>query len=291
MDHRAEVMDFLRTRRDRITPEQAGIIGGGRRRVLGLRREEVASLTGISVEYYSRMERGDLKGVSLDVLESLARALQLNEAEIDHLADLAKAATPVPLRHRHDKPAEQAAEPTLQRFLDTVTGAPMWVRDRRLDFVTTNPLGRALYAPLFEDPDSQGNTARFTFFNPASHIFFPDWEDNASNIVATLRTYSGQNPNDQKLADLIDELMTRSDAFRHRWAKHDMRHHRAGVKRIHHPVVGDLALSFQAMELPMNPDWFIFAFTAEPNSPDEQRLQLLRSIANSDATYDEQGDG
>ena len=109
--------------------------------------------------------------------------------------------------------------------------------------------------------------------------------------MATLRTYSGQNPNDQKLADLIDELMTRSDAFRHRWAKHDMRHHRAGVKRIHHPVVGDLALSFQAMELPMNPDWFIFAFTAEPNSPDEQRLQLLRSIANSDATYDEQGDG
>ncbi|WP_129658344.1 helix-turn-helix domain-containing protein [Rothia halotolerans] len=281
MEHRAQVAEFLRTRRDRITPEQAGIIGGGRRRVPGLRREEVALLTGVSVEYYARMERGDLAGVSLEVLDALARALQLDEAETDHLADLAQAAAPTPPRRRRAAPTQQAVKPTLQRFLDAVTGAPMWVRDRRLDFVAANPLGRALYAPMLDDPANRGNTARFTFLNPASHVFFPDWEDNAEGMVATLRTYAGQSPHDKRLTDLIGELVTRSDTFRHLWAKHDVRHHRAGLKRIHHPVVGDLELSYEAMELPTNPDWFMFAFTAEPGSPSEERLKLLGSVAIS----------
>lgn len=271
--------DFLRTRRDRITPQQAGIIGGSRRRVPGLRREELAMLTGVSVEYYARMERGDLRGVSLEVLDALARALQLDEAETDHLADLARAAGPTPPRRRRSTPGEKAVKPQLQRFLDAVTGAPMWVRDRRLDFVTANPLGRALYAPMLEDPANQGNTARFTFLSPASRVFFPDWEANADDIVATLRTYAGQNPHDKRLTDLIGELVTRSDAFRLRWARHDVRHHRAGLKRIHHPVVGDLELSYEAMEFPANPDWFMFAFTAEPGSATEERLKLLGSVA------------
>lgn len=271
--------DFLRTRRDRITPQQAGIIGGGRRRVPGLRREELAMLTGVSVEYYARMERGDLRGVSLEVLDALARALQLDEAETDHLADLARAAGPTLPRRRRSTPGEKAVKPQLQRFLDAVTGAPMWVRDRRLDFVTANPLGRALYAPMLEDPANQGNTARFTFLSPASRVFFPDWEANADDIVATLRTYAGQNPHDKRLTDLIGELVTRSDAFRLRWTRHDVRHHRAGLKRIHHPVVGDLELSYEAMEFPANPDWFMFAFTAEPGSATEERLKLLGSVA------------
>lgn len=266
MEHRAEVSGFLRTRRNRITPEQAGIVAGGRRRVPGLRREEVALLTGVSVEYYARMERGDLRGVSLEVLDSLARTLQLDEAETDHLADLAKAAGPTPPRRRRSEPAERTVMPTLQRFLDAVTGAPMWVRDRRLDFVAANPLGRALYAPLLDDPANRGNTARFTFLNPASQIFFPDWEDNADDVVATLRTYAGQDPLDEKLTDLIGELIVRSDTFRYRWDRHDVSHHRAGLKRIHHPVAGDLELSYQVMELPLNRDWFMFAFTAEPGS-------------------------
>lgn len=286
MDHSEEVTDFLRTRRDRITPEQAGIIGGGRRRVPGLRREELAMLTGVSVEYYARMERGDLRGVSLEVLDALARALKLDEAETDHLADLARAAGPTPPRRRRSKPLEQTVKPTLQRFLDAVTGAPTWVRDRRLDFVAANPLGRALYAPMLEDASSQGNTARFTFLSPASRVFFPDWEANADDMVATLRTYAGQNPHDKGLTDLIGELVTRSDAFRHRWAKHDVRHHRAGLKRIHHPVVGDLELSYEAMEFPANPDWFMFAFTAEPGSPTEERLKLLGSVAIPDQLVD-----
>ena len=268
--------EFLRTRRDRITPEQAGIIGGGRRRVPGLRREEVAMLTGVSVEYYARMERGDLGGVSVEVLDALSRALKFDEAETDHLNDLARAAGPPPRRRR---PVEQAVQPTLQRFLDAVTGAPVWVRDRRLDFVAANPLGRALYAPMLDDPANQGNTARFTFLDPASRIFFPDWEINADDMVATLRTYAGQNPLDTRLTDLIGELVTRSDAFRHRWAEHNVRHHRAGVKRIHHPAVGDLELSYEAMEFPANPDWFMFAFTAEPGSPTAERLELLGSLS------------
>lgn len=281
MNHRAEVADFLRSRRDRITPEMAGIIGGGRRRVPGLRREEVAMLTGVSVEYYARMERGDLAGVSLEVLDALARTLQLDEAETDHLADLAKAAGPTPPRRRRTRAATPKVTPELQRFLDAVTGAPMWVRDRRLDFVAANPLGRALYAPMLDDPANRDNAARFMFLNPASQIFFPDWERNADEIVATLRTYAGQNPLDKKLTDLIGELVTRSDTFRHRWSKHDVRHHRAGLKRMHHPVVGDLELSYEAMEFPANPDWFMFAFTAEAGTPTAERLSLLGSLAAS----------
>jgi transcriptional regulator with XRE-family HTH domain len=247
--------------------------------VPGLRREELAMLTGVSVEYYARMERGDLRGVSLEVLEALSRALQLDEAETDHLVDLARAAGPTPPRRRRKTQAEQSVKPSLQRFLDAVTGAPMWVRDRRLDFVAANALGRALYAPMLEDPANQGNTARFTFLSPHSRAFFPDWERNADDIVATLRTYAGQNPLDKELTDLIGELVTRSDAFRQRWSKHDVRHHRSGLKRIHHPTVGDLELSYQAMEFPANPDWFMFAFTAEPGSATEERIDLLSSIA------------
>ncbi|WP_092804962.1 helix-turn-helix domain-containing protein [Rhodococcus globerulus] len=278
MDHRAQVSEFLRTRRDRIKPEEAGIIGGGRRRVPGLRREEVAFLAGVSVEYYARMERGDLAGVSSEVLDSIAKALQLDDAEIDHLADLARAAGPPPPRRR-TRPGEQTVKPTLQRFLDSVTGAPMWVRDQRMDFVAANSLGRALYAPLFDDPANQGNSARFTFLDPAAQTFFPDWERNADDIVATLRIYAGQNPLDRRLTDLIGELVTRSETFRRRWAAHNVRHHRAGIKRIHHPAVGDLELSYEAMGLPANPEWFMFAYTAEPGSASEDRLKLLGSLA------------
>lgn len=279
MDNRAEVTHFLRSRRDRITPEQASIIGGGRRRVPGLRREEVAMLTGVSVEYYARMERGDLAGVSLEVLDALARALQLDEAEYDHLSDLAQAASPPPPRRRHCRPAAPKVKPELQQFLDAVTGAPMWVRDRRMDFVAANALGRALYASMLDDPANQSNTARFTFFNPAARIFFPDWEQNADDIVATLRTYAGQNPHDRGLTDLIGELVTRSDTFRSRWSKHNVRHHRTGIKRIHHPVVGDLEFSYQAMDLPSNPEWFMFAFTTEAGSSTEERMKLPGSLA------------
>jgi len=155
----------------------------------------------------------------------------------------------------------------------------MWVRDRRMDLVAANALGRALYAPVLDDPASRGNTARFTFLNPAAQNFFPDWERNADDIVATLRTYAGQNPHDKPLTDLIGELVTRSDGFRFRWSKHNVRHHRTGIKRIHHPVVGLLEFSYQAMDLPSDPDWFMFAYTAEAGSVTDERMKLLGSLA------------
>lgn len=286
MNHRDEVGDFLRTRRDRISPEQAGILPGSRRRVPGLRREEVAMLAGVSVEYYARMERGDLHGVSAEVLARLARTLHLDEAETDHLHALAGAANPQPARRRRKK-AEQPFRPSLQRFIDAIA-VPVWVRDRRMDFVAANATGRALYAPLLQDPASHGNTARYTFFSPASRIFFPDWEESATNIVASLRTYAGQNPRDKRLTDLIGELVTRSDDFRVRWAAHDVRHHRTGVKHIHHPEVGDLELVYEAMDFPANPEWFMFGYTAEPGTPSEERLKLLGSLAASPQTTQEE---
>lgn len=286
MDHRAEVSDFLRTRRDRITPARAGILAGGRRRVPGLRREEVAMSAGISVEYYARIERGDLRGVSVEVLEAIARTLHLDEAESDHLHDLAEAAGP-PARRR-PRPAQQAFPESLQRFVDAVS-VPVWVRDRRMDVVAANPDARALYEPVLTDPAARGNTARFVFFSPAARIFFPDWEDNASGIVATLRTYAGQSPRDRRLSDLIGELATRSDDFRVRWAAHDVRHHRTGIKRIHHPEVGDLELAYEAMDFPAHPDWFMFGYTAAPGSPSEERLRLLGSLAEGAADADASG--
>jgi len=243
-----------------------------------LRREEVALLAGVSVDYYARMERGDLAGVSLEVLDCVGRALGLDEAETEHLYDLARAAGPQPVR-RQDGSAERSVRPSLQRFLDAVTRAPVWVRDRRMDFVAANALGRALYAPMLDDPANRANSARFTFLSPAAQNFFPDWARDADDVVATLRTYAGQRPLDKVLTNLIGELVTRSDTFRLRWSAHNVRHHRFGVKRIHHPAVGDLELTYEAMDLPANPDWFMFAFTAEPGSPSEERLNLLGSLA------------
>ena len=281
MDQRSDAAEFLRTRRDRITPERAGIAGGGRRRVPGLRRDEVALLAGVSVDYYARIERGDLTGVSPDVLEGLAHALQLDEAETAHLHDLARAAGPQQARRR-GRSSERSVRTTLQRFLDAVTGTPVWVRDRRLTFVAANPLGRALAAPILDHPASRSNIARFMFLNPAAAEFFPDWDRDADNIVATLRTYAGQNPHDKVLTDLIGELVTRSDAFRVRWAAHNVRFHHTGIKRMHHPEVGDLEFVYEPLSFPDNPDWLMFALVAaEAGGPTEERVKLLGCLAAS----------
>lgn len=281
MDQRSEAAEFLRTRRDRIAPEQAGILPGRRRRVPGLRRQEVALLTGVSVEYYARMERGDLSGVSPEVLDSLARTLQLDEPETEHLHDLARAAAPRSSRPRK-KPSAPTIRPSLQRLLDGNSRAPMWIRDRCTNIVTTNPLARALYAPILEDKISQGNTARFIFFNPRAEDFFPEWDYVADEIAATMRNYAGKSPRDKNLTDLIGELVTRSDEFRTRWGQHQVRFHRLGVKRIHHPLVGDLQLDYEALDLPADPGWFLFGHTAEPGSETDERLQILGSLTAED---------
>ena len=284
MDNQTEVREFLTTRRARITPEQAGIIGGGRRRVAGLRREEVAMLAGMSVDYYAKMERGHLSGVSPEVLDALARALQLDEAETTHLQDLARAAAPVsPVRKRPRK-AAAPVRPTLQRFLDTITDTPTYVSNTRKDILVTNALGAAVFAPIIDDPANGRNNARFTFLNPASHVYYPDWEAGARSIVASLRIDAGKNPHDKALTDLIGELVTRSDVFRALWAAHDVRFHRNGTKRIHHPIVGDLAFEYEAFDLPGTDGLIMYACTVEPGSPTAERLQLLGSLAATPRT-------
>lgn len=279
MDTSLEVREFLRTRRDRISPAEAGLVGGGNRRVPGLRREEVAFLAGVSVDYYARLERGNLAGVSDEVLDSIASVLHLDDAETTHLHDLARAAQPVsPSRRRKPSPST-TVRPSLQRFLDSITESAVWIRDERMDFIAGNALGRAVYAPIFEDPSSDGgNNALFTFLSPAARSYYPDWERGADDIVATLRLYAGRSPRDKGLSSLIGELITRSEDFNRRWAAHNVRHHRAGVKRIHHPAVGDLELTYEGMLLPDNPGWTMFAFTAEPGTASAERLALLGSL-------------
>lgn len=275
---RNDVSEFLRTRRARLAPEQVNLIVGSNRRVPGLRREEVATLAAVSVDYYARLERGNLTGVSDEVLESIAHALKLDDAETAHLFALARAAQPGPARRKRPVKAQEL-RPSLQRLLDAITGAPTWVRDERMDYIAANPLGRALYAPVFAGHVQPANTARFMFLNPEAPTFFPNWEQNANDVVASLRGYAGRKPHDRGLSDLIGELATRSEEFRTRWATHNVRFHRTGLKRIHHPVVGNLELSYEAMELPANPGWTMFAYTAEPGSASEERLKLLASWA------------
>jgi transcriptional regulator with XRE-family HTH domain len=274
LQHNNDIAEFLTTRRAKIKPEQAGLPSYGARRVPGLRREEVASLAGVSVEYYKRLERGNVSGVSELVLEALAGALQLDEAERAHLFDLARAASPVaPTRAR---PIKHRIRPVVQRILDQI-GAPATVRNARLDYVGANPLGRALYAPLFDSREQPANSARFTFLDPAAVDFYPEWDRVATELVAHLRSEAGRNPYDRQLSDLVGELSTRSDEFRVRWAAHNVRFHRTGTKRIHHPVVGDLELSYETMELSADDGLSVAIFTAEPGSAAQQALDLLAS--------------
>ncbi len=283
MDARSEIREFLTSRRAKITPEQAGLrTYGGQRRVPGLRREEVSLLAGVSVDYYTRLERGNASGVSESVLEALARALQLDEAERAHLFDLARAAGSTPRRRR--RPAPQRVRPSVQRILDTITGAPAFVRNGRLDILAANRLGRAFYSQHFDSPHGPANGARFIFLDPRATDFYVDWEQVATDAVAILRSEAGRDPFDRDLSDLVGELSTRSETFRTRWAAHNVRFHDTGSKRFHHPVVGDLALTFETMQLAADAGLMLFVYTAEPGSKSEEALNLLASWA---ATLDE----
>ncbi|MFF5139673.1 helix-turn-helix transcriptional regulator [Streptomyces sp. NPDC013157] len=276
-DLAGEVREFLSTRRGRITPEQAGLpVYGGNRRVAGLRREEVALLAGMSVDYYVRLERGNLSGASDSVLEALARALQLDEAERAHLYDLARAAAP---SGRRSAVTASRVRPTILRLLDSMTDVPAYVRNARFDILAANTLGRALYAPLFDSPlfarRGPVNTARFMFLDPASREFWTDWDKGADDAVAFLRAETGRAPHDRVLTDLVGELTTRSDDFARRWARHDVKFHRSGVKYLHHPLVGDLALPYEAMDLPSDPGLRLNFYTPEPDSREREALALL----------------
>jgi transcriptional regulator with XRE-family HTH domain len=284
MDPRSDIREFLVSRRGRITPEQAGLPAyGTNRRVKGLRREEVALLAGISAEYYVRLERGNVRGVSEDVLDGIARALQLNEAERLHLFDLARTANVAPGRRSPRQPTQDRVRPVVQRILDSMVGAPAFVTNERSDVIAANALGRAFYSPLYDDPSRPVNSIRFVFLNPRATEFFVDWDRIANDCVGLLRSVAGRNPYDRRLTDLIGELSTRSDDFRVRWGAHDVKLHRTGAKQFRHPVVGDLTLDFEAIDLPADAGQRLLVYSAEPGSPSQAALDLLASWTASDA--------
>ncbi len=278
MTNNREVSDFLKSRRARITPERAGLpVYGGLRRVPGLRREELAAVSGMSVDYYNRLERGNLTGVSDSILESLVRALKLDEAERTYLFDLARAANLKRPRQRRRGP--QKLNPSLQHLLDGMSGIPAFVQNGRLDVLGMNDLARALYYPDGQDPAREGNFARFVFLDPAARDQLPDWESMAHDVVAILRQEAGRDAHNRDLSDLVGELSTKSEDFRTMWAAQNVKLHRTGMKQFHHPVVGDFELNYQAMQLPGDEGLTLIAYSAEPGTPGHDALNLLATWA------------
>jgi transcriptional regulator with XRE-family HTH domain len=278
VDARDDIREFLTSRRARLTPDQVSLPDHGARRVPGLRREEVAILAGVSVPYYTRMERGNMSGVSSSVLEALARALQLDEAEREHLLDLARAVQPPGPTSRR-RQARERIRPPVQQFLDAVTGAATLVVNDRGDVLATNELARALFSEMsvgWVGP-APANFSRFIFLDPRGRDFYSDWERAASDNVAMLRSAAGRDPHDRALTDLVGELATQSDAFRTRWAAHNVRIHNTAVKHLHHPVVGDLTLDYESLNLAADPGLVLATYTAEPASRSQEALNLLGS--------------
>jgi transcriptional regulator with XRE-family HTH domain len=274
---RAEIREFLVSRRARITPEQVGLrVFGNSRRVKGLRREEVATLAGVSAEYYTRVERGSVTGVSESVLDGIAHALQLDEAEREHLTNLVRAAGSVGPAPRRP-PTPKRVRPTVQRILDSMVLTPAFVVDSRLDVLAANRLGEALYAPIFANPIRPANQARFLFLDPQASGFWRDWAINADDAVALLRASAGRDPYDRRLTDLVGELATRSEDFRVRWASHNVRSYVTGAKRIHHPLVGDLELPFETSPVGAEPGQHLLMYTAEPDTRSHEALKILAS--------------
>jgi len=289
MDHRAQIQEFLASRRARISPQAAGLpVAGRKRRVPGLRREEVAALAGLSVDYYIRLERGALASASEGVLEAIARALRLDAAEEAHLIDLARAGRPsAAYRPRRTSPATIA--PQVQAILDALVGVPALVRSPTLNVIATNSLARALYSVLYTDARPAPNVARFTFLDPRARHFWRDWDQAAADLTAHLRAVT--SPVDRALVELVGELSTRSEPFRELWARHDVRAHGRGVKRFRHPVVGALDLRYDHLQLAAEPALTMITYTAEPGTASRDNLSLLASWAASQEIDERAGSG
>jgi transcriptional regulator with XRE-family HTH domain len=277
VDNKNEVREFRTSRRARLTPEQAGVVGGGNRRVAGLRRGEVAALAGVSVEYYAKLERGSIAGASESVPHAIAQALQLDDAEREHLIDLARAAqAPIPTKPRRHRSRSAAVRPGRQLVLDAITGGPALIRNGRMDILAANVLGRAFYTETLESP-GDGNIARYTFFDPRAQDFYPNWDAAAGIVVAILRTEAGRDPYDRSIQDLVGELSTRSDPFRMRWGAHNVRQHGAGTKSFIHPIIGELTFVYEDMQFIQQPGLTFLIYATELGSPSEERVRLLAS--------------
>ncbi|MFG2417626.1 helix-turn-helix transcriptional regulator [Streptomyces sp. NPDC048448] len=287
MDNRDAVSAFLRSRRDRITPEQAGLPTYGQRRVPGLRRGEIAALAGVSVEYYTRLERGSLGGVSEGVLDALAHALRLDDTERMYLYDLARAAGPASGARGRQRAGRPTVRPSVARVIEAMPELPAFVMNNRLDTLAANPIGRALYSEMYADPACGGNVARFAFLSPAARRFYTDWERMARFAVGALRVEAGRKPYDRELTNLIVELSTHSDTFRVLWASHDVHVFRDSTKRLNHPLVGDLELDQETMSLPDESGLSVVVYSPPPGAPAEDGLKLLATW--SATTGQEQG--
>jgi transcriptional regulator with XRE-family HTH domain len=272
VDRRREIREFLMSRRARMTPEQAGlhVLDGDVRRVPGLRREEVADLAGVSADYYTQIERGDLDGASDSVLNAVARALRLDDAERLHLFDLAR-----PDATSRLASSGGAIRPSVQRTLDAFTGGLALVRNRRWDYLAANTLGRAVYADIFDGRTGPPNHVRYVFLDHRARDFFDDWPAVAHDTARILRSEAGRDPHDPETAELIEELSQASAEFRATWSQHDVRLPAAGLHRFHHPLVGDLDLVFEAAALRADPGLTLLLATAEQGSPTELALRRL----------------
>ena len=276
MDTRNEIRQFLTSRRGRLKAADVGLPDYGTRRVPGLRREEVAVLAGVSVPYYTRLERGDVAGVSDSVLDALARALRLDDAERAHLFDLARAVQPLapPPRRRR---AKHGIRPSVQQIIDSMTGVPAMLSNDRQDLLAANALARALFVDMF-DGQQRPNPARFIFLDHRARDLYPDWDSVARDVVGALRSAAGRKPDDRALSDLVGELSTRSEEFRQYWARHDVRFHVSGVKRLHHPQVGEMELRYEGLDVVFDTDQTIYVDTAEPGSRSADALALLGTL-------------
>jgi transcriptional regulator with XRE-family HTH domain len=265
--------DFLKTRRARIRPEDVGLQSFGRRRVPGLRREELAQLAGVSFDYYVRLEQGRAGHPSEAVLDAIARALRLDEAERAHLFDLTK-----PVRRRRAPRAERV-RPEVRRLVDTLHDLPAMVIGRRMDVLAWNRLAAALLGDWGALPREQRNTARHFFLDEGARRLYRDWDENARATVGWLRLAAGRHPDDAGLAELVGELSMKSEEFRRLWPRHDVREKTHGKKRFQHPIVGPLTLAYESLALPGDGDQTLVLYTAEPGSKSETALRLLGSAA------------
>ena len=280
MDNKAEVRQFLTSRRAKLSPADVGLPDAGQRRVPGLRRGEVATLAGVSIEYYAKLERGAIAGASSSVLEAIAQALRLDDTEHAHLLDLARAADGIPAsgRARRRATRQSASRPSLHWALEAITGGVAFVRNPQMDMLAANALGRVFYRPLIGDGGRTPNLARFQFLDPASRDFYPDWDRFAHMCVGIMRAEAGRDPHNRALQDLVGELSTQSETFRRLWGSHDVRTHGTGTKRFHHPDVGELTLAYEELTITAEPGLVLILYTAEPGTPSAEKLSLLASL-------------
>ncbi|GAA4575417.1 helix-turn-helix domain-containing protein [Planotetraspora kaengkrachanensis] len=280
LDPRTELSEFLRTRRARLKPADVGLAGYGRRRVPGLRREELAQLAGVSVAYYTRLEQGNGHNVSIEVLDAISGALKLSETERAHLLHLAK---PKP-KQRHALRRQQV-RPALMDLLTAMEGVPAYVWGRRTDVLAWNRTASALFGDWAARAPQERNWARITFLDPAARRFFVDWESKAYDVVGHLRLDAGLHTEDPLLAALIGELSMKSENFRTLWAAHDVKKKTHGSMRVMHPLAGEMALRYETFTLPDDQEQSLAIYHAEPGSASEDALRLLASWG-TDASRD-----